>query len=706
MAKRLLSKLITFWQRISLTVVAVLVTALPAFALPMYASGSSLLGLLLRPLPALDGKPGRLQLVGWISEEAQQSQLCHGDVLLAVAGTPVSQESDIQAALKGYQPSQRVLLRVLRGKEELEVALTLADGRLPMMPAAPSDQPAATRTLQVIPASPELAVQQYFGWGHVRSMALQDRTLLVRIDPVASTKFLQRTAQALFAEVRSPRIQRLTVLVEGTEAIQSLRVDVKGDVHLSAYTPDWQTAPTQIAAETFLPILLDLNADIELPQSETRAVSGKLLSNIEDQNGVPLLLRATPVQGRLVPAIPFGHRLILDTIGEQKWPVVAQSEILPTREVIVKYLGNQRRAYTSRVFAHQVVGVRLSQPLALPNPLRKSANEDGLRLTDATFTPVTKSAAIRTAKALSLYNQAVAAIGRQEWSVAATHLRASLADLPSQQAHAALGWVYLQMGQALLKGGGALEVAMADIEQAAQMQVSGSSGLLSCAYALAIQKDSDSLPGDNLNYYRYRITSLGIHLQDCPLKPGVLPFRNPPVVAGDYLAFMDEQRPARMRYRAITPFSRSPVRLYIGPAPEPRFYQAVLDAARSWQDATDKRVQFVEVNQPTEADVLVVFVLQDGNQGPTRSETLAMPDQAATILLNLAYPLRYRTADQARLAGKVLSHELGHALGLWGHSDSDDDIMYPTVSGVSGPSLRDVETLKKVFDRYPAAERP
>jgi predicted Zn-dependent protease len=45
-------------------------------------------------------------------------------------------------------------------------------------------------------------------------------------------------------------------------------------------------------------------------------------------------------------------------------------------------------------------------------------------------------------------------------------------------------------------------------------------------------------------------------------------------------------------------------------------------------------------------------------------------------------------------------HELGHALGIWGHSSMETDALYASNVGNPGPiSARDVNTLKRVYEQ-------
>lgn len=73
---------------------------------------------------------------------------------------------------------------------------------------------------------------------------------------------------------------------------------------------------------------------------------------------------------------------------------------------------------------------------------------------------------------------------------------------------------------------------------------------------------------------------------------------------------------------------------------------------------------------------------------------------ASTPMLALRCTIRLRPDQAAQYLQAAARHELGHALGIWGHSRSQTDVMY--FSQVRNPppiSPRDINTLKRIYEQ-------
>jgi predicted Zn-dependent protease len=172
--------------------------------------------------------------------------------------------------------------------------------------------------------------------------------------------------------------------------------------------------------------------------------------------------------------------------------------------------------------------------------------------------------------------------------------------------------------------------------------------------------------------------------------------------SGDYFA---EITPTQVGYLV---WSQFPVKVYIEPPTSVSKQQAqtwlrgVLQAVQEW----NSYLPLLVVTQAEVADIKIIrkappLQMSPGNKFPrarsaqtsyelyTKNNTLF---HRFTILLSPSQTGEYVTA--------AIRHELGHALGIWGHSPLATDALY--FAQVRNPppiSPRDVNTLKRVYEQ-------
>jgi len=122
-----------------------------------------------------------------------------------------------------------------------------------------------------------------------------------------------------------------------------------------------------------------------------------------------------------------------------------------------------------------------------------------------------------------------------------------------------------------------------------------------------------------------------------------------------------------------------------------------------WTERTDGLIGFKETNSKENANIVIGWVTADGElaedaeAGEARVKLLNNAIYSAEVAIDLRKP------EQGMFAGKLhttILHELGHCLGLHGHSPNPDDVMYFTelmTGPIAGLSSRDVKTVQLLY---------
>ena len=195
----------------------------------------------------------------------------------------------------------------------------------------------------------------------------------------------------------------------------------------------------------------------------------------------------------------------------------------------------------------------------------------------------------------------------------------------------------------------------------------------------------------------------------------------------DYLdAVMRESKNKTLR------FQKMPVPVYITPVQEFGYTKAVREAMDDWGARTSGLVTFVEVKNQKDARIVVVYNklgLKEGSECSLGAHTVtkwksrgagkltilpvgsipvplyipamgpkySVPPQLIEVNVDV---LNGQDAELRPLVLKnIVTHELGHALGMLGHSPVKGDMMYTNTDEYSRISQRDINTITKLYQR-------
>jgi predicted Zn-dependent protease len=182
--------------------------------------------------------------------------------------------------------------------------------------------------------------------------------------------------------------------------------------------------------------------------------------------------------------------------------------------------------------------------------------------------------------------------------------------------------------------------------------------------------------------------------------------------APDYLAGLVSVQKWHVADFPIKVFVRKNVQL-------PEFYdqfdQMVRDALNQWCRATDNIVKYKFVEDKETANLLFDYTerreqvsrehdpnLEGTADNRTRMKDLSIDWSNITVLVkDVPGAAAFKKPYQIK---KLLLHEIGHALGLHGHSPNPEDVMFPAATPATFTTLskRDVNTIRVVYDLPPA----
>ena len=145
-----------------------------------------------------------------------------------------------------------------------------------------------------------------------------------------------------------------------------------------------------------------------------------------------------------------------------------------------------------------------------------------------------------------------------------------------------------------------------------------------------------------------------------------------------------------------------PIRVWI--QPDSKYTETVVKAFNEWQYVSKNKIRFISTRSESQGQILVYFsdVIGSQNQNAVGYTSYAGCSGGYFVgksKIQLLTRYKGQIVSQKSIYGVAL-HEIGHALGIQGHSKNNNDIMFPTTNTIGvHTSKRDVNTIMHIYSK-------